>query len=203
MSQSFVKVAREPVKAMLLDMAKPTPEPPPSVLIPPSPPLLRTKSPTPPALPAPVPPMETVVAPSVPAAAAITAIAVPTQATSPLSIPTAVGPSQVPTPVAAAPAAPVAKPVERTPAEFNEANCEERIYPAISIRRQEEGTVYLRLLVGRDGQVLKSSVEKSSGYMRLDEAARARLSKCKLKPATVGGIAVETWESIPYTWRLE
>ena len=37
-------------------------------------------------------------------------------------------------------------------------------------------TVSLRFLVGADGKVVQAEVEKSSGYKRLDEAARAGLS---------------------------
>jgi protein TonB len=72
-----------------------------------------------------------------------------------------------------------------------------------SRRREEEGTVYLKFLIGANGQVEQSEVEKSSGSRRLDEAARAGLSKCTFKPATVDGIAVEGWATMKYIWRLE
>jgi protein TonB len=67
----------------------------------------------------------------------------------------------------------------------------------------EEGTVSLRFLVGVDGKVIQSEIEKSSGFKRLDEAARAGLSKCRFQPATVDGRPEQAWASMKYTWRLE
>ena len=64
-------------------------------------------------------------------------------------------------------------------------------------------TVQLKFLVGADGKVIESAVEKSSGFRRLDEAARAGLSKCQFKPATVDGNPQQSWASMKYTWRLE
>jgi protein TonB len=57
--------------------------------------------------------------------------------------------------------------------------------------------------VGADGKVIESAVEKSSGFRRLDEAARAGLSKCQFKPGTIDGKPQQTWASMKYTWRLE
>lgn len=61
-------------------------------------------------------------------------------------------------------------------------NCEKPEYPSASKRLTEEGTVQLKFLVGVDGKVIDSAVEKSSGFRRLDEAARQGLSKCTLDP---------------------
>ena len=91
----------------------------------------------------------------------------------------------------------------RTGAVVNAANCEKPEYPSASRRLEEEGTVHLRFLVGADGKVLQSEVEKSSGYKRLDEAARAGLSRCQFRPATVDGKPEQAWASMRYTWRLE
>ena len=68
---------------------------------------------------------------------------------------------------------------------------------------EEEGTVHLRFLVGVDGKVLQAEIEKSSGYKRLDEAARAGLARCQFRPATVDGKPEQSWASMRYTWRLE
>ena len=91
----------------------------------------------------------------------------------------------------------------RTAAGVNAANCEKPEYPSASRRLEEEGTVHLRFLVGMDGKVIQSEVEKSSGFKRLDEAARAGLAKCQFRPATVDGKPEQAWASIRYTWRLE
>ncbi len=68
---------------------------------------------------------------------------------------------------------------------------------------EEEGTVTLKFLVGVDGKVIQAEVEKSSGFKRLDEAARTGLSRCQFKPATVDGKPEQGWASLKYTWRLE
>ena len=108
-----------------------------------------------------------------------------------------------PTPAApAAPAAPRSEPV-RTAAVVNAAQCEKPEYPSASRRMEEEGTVHLRFLVGVDGKVIQSEVEKSSGFKRLDEAARAGLSRCQFRPAMVDGRPEQAWASMRYTWRLE
>ena len=108
-----------------------------------------------------------------------------------------------PTPAApAAPAAPRSDAV-RTAAVVNAAQCEKPEYPSASRRMEEEGTVHLRFLVGVDGKVIQSEVEKSSGFKRLDEAARAGLSRCQFRPAMVDGRPEQAWASMRYTWRLE
>jgi protein TonB len=101
--------------------------------------------------------------------------------------------------VSNAPVAPV-----RTAAVINAAaSCPKPEYPSSSRRNEEEGTVQLRFLIGTEGQVLESQVEKSSGFTRLDEAARAAISRCQFKPGTLNGKAEQSWASMKYTWRLE
>jgi protein TonB len=85
----------------------------------------------------------------------------------------------------------------------NVSQCEKPEYPSASRRLEEEGTVALRFLVGVDGKVIQSEIEKSSGFPRLDQAARAGLSKCRFQPATVDGQAEQAWASMKYTWRLD
>jgi periplasmic protein TonB len=81
--------------------------------------------------------------------------------------------------------------------------CQKPPYPTLSERREEQGTVHLKFLIGADGRVLESHIEQSSGYARLDEAARVGLSLCQFKPATVDGKPEASWVIMPYTWRLE
>jgi protein TonB len=82
-------------------------------------------------------------------------------------------------------------------------SCEKPDYPSASRRLEEEGTVTLKFLVGVDGKVKESAVDKSSGFRRLDEAARQGLSKCQFKPGTENGQPFEGWASMRYTWKLE
>ena len=107
--------------------------------------------------------------------------------------------------VSATPTAPAAPQADvRTAPVINAAqNCRKPEYPSASRRNEEEGTVQLRFLIGADGQVMESSIEKSSGFSRLDEAARAALSRCQFKPGALNGKPEQSWASMKYTWRLE
>ncbi len=91
----------------------------------------------------------------------------------------------------------------RTPAVIDGKTCEKPPYPAASLRGNETGIVKLRFLIDVDGKVLDSKVERSSGSRRLDEAARAGLSLCNFKPATLNGRPERTWGRIEYEWKLE
>lgn len=181
LAQSFVKKIQLPVQAMLLEERKPDLSPPPAPSAPPPP---KNLPPPPPSY---VPPVDVPVS-APPAVNAIAAVANTPQPPAPPS----------PAPVSTAPAAPV-----RVGAMVNAANCEKPEYPSASRRLEEEGTVSLKFLVGVDGKVLQAEVDKSSGFRRLDEAARAGLAKCQFKPATVDGKPEQAWASMKYTWRLE
>lgn len=76
-------------------------------------------------------------------------------------------------------------------------------YPANAARNGETGTVTLALLVGADGRVASSRVQKSSGSRDLDRAAVNALSLCRFKPAMNGGTAEAGWAQIAYVWSLE
>jgi TonB family protein len=92
---------------------------------------------------------------------------------------------------------------QSTTAAGSTSTCGRPEYPSASIRLGEEGVVHLKLLVGTDGKVIESQVEKSSGFRRLDEAARQGLLKCQFKPAIVGGLPQQIWANMKYTWRLD
>ena len=176
------------VQALLLEEKRPE--------VPPQPP-----SPPVPPPPAPAPPPKT--PPPAFVLPAVTPVAVtPPQAIAAVS---AAAPTTTTTTAAAATAA-VATPAKapvRTTAGVNITQCDKPDYPSASRRMEEEGTVGLRFLVGPDGKVIQSEIEKSSGYKRLDEAARAGLAKCQFRPATVDGKPEQAWTTIQYVWRLE
>ena len=104
----------------------------------------------------------------------------------------------VPRPVVAPPAPPA-----RTSAVVDARNCAKPEYPPASLRAQETGLVVLQFLIGVDGSAIESKVEKSSGYRRLDEAARKALELCKFRPGTEEGKPVQSWARIEYQWKLE
>jgi len=61
----------------------------------------------------------------------------------------------------------------------------EEIYPAMSKRLGEEGTVVLLLTVSGEGRVTEAKIDQSSGFERLDEAASKE--------------AVRSWRFLPGT----
>ena len=107
-------------------------------------------------------------------------------------------------PVTPPPSAAPATPAVRVSATIQPgAHCTKPDYPSASRRLEEEGTVTLKFLIGADGRVLQADIEKTSGFSRLDDAARNALSKCQFRPGTVDGKPEQSWASIKYTWRLE
>ncbi|MES2164802.1 MAG: TonB family protein [Pseudomonadota bacterium] len=76
-------------------------------------------------------------------------------------------------------------------------------YPTNSYLSGESGSVLLALLVGNDGRVIESKVQKSSGFPDLDKAARKALSQCKFKPAGSDGQGEPVWATMTYVWTLD
>ena len=91
----------------------------------------------------------------------------------------------------------------RTPAVVDANTCEKPAYPPAARRANETGIVRLTFLIDVDGKVLDSKIERTSGFRRLDDAARDGLSQCKFKPATRNGRPERTWGRIDYVWKLE
>lgn len=81
-------------------------------------------------------------------------------------------------------------------------SCTPPEYPAASEQLGEEGRVVLALLVGPEGRVLSSKVDVSSGFPRLDQAARAALSLCHFDPAVVDGKPVQAWGRLAYVFKV-
>lgn len=184
MARKFVKVIKGPVEAQLLEEVKPDLPPPPP---PPPPKDLPPRPPPPP--PTYVPPSDVPLANAAPAEGAISAV---TTVTPSVSAP----PTPEPPPAPPQPSVRVAPIVSAT-------NCQKPEYPSASRRLEEEGTVHLKMLVGVDGRVVQAEVNKSSGFPRLDDAAREALSKCLFKPGTVDDKPEQAWATMKYTWRLE
>ena len=64
-------------------------------------------------------------------------------------------------------------------------------YPIESRRKREEGTVVLALVLGLDGRVESISISRSSGFVRLDEAARDAVRSWRWAPTIRGGQPVK------------
>lgn len=71
------------------------------------------------------------------------------------------------------------------------------VYPSESSRKRERGTVLLRVLVDALGRPAQVELERSSGYSRLDDAARAAVQKALFRPYEVNGIARPAQVLIP------
>ncbi len=71
------------------------------------------------------------------------------------------------------------------------------VYPRESSRRREYGTVVLRVLVDPAGRPAQIQIERSSGYDRLDVAARQAVEKARVQPHEVDGVAQAAQVLIP------
>ncbi len=64
------------------------------------------------------------------------------------------------------------------------------VYPTLSRRLREQGTVYLELLILPDGSVSEIKVKTSSGFGRLDASALDAVRRWRYVPAKRGGVAI-------------
>jgi periplasmic protein TonB len=71
------------------------------------------------------------------------------------------------------------------------------VYPRESTRKRERGTVLLRVLVDALGHPSQIQVERSSGFDRLDNAARDAVAKALFRPHEVNGVAQPAQVLIP------
>ena len=71
------------------------------------------------------------------------------------------------------------------------------VYPKESQRKREHGTVVLRVLVDAQGHPAQIQVERSSGFERLDTAAREAVEKFLFRPYEVNGVAQPAQVLIP------
>jgi protein TonB len=77
------------------------------------------------------------------------------------------------------------------------------VYPAAARRREQQGTVTVRVLIGADGSVERAEVAESSGFDSLDDAALDTVrSRWRFVPARHGGVAVESWVLVPIRFAL-
>ncbi len=101
--------------------------------------------------------------------------------------------------------APVAVSLPVTAARFDAAylNNPKPVYPMFSRRNGEEGKVLLRVRVTANGAAVDVEVRQSSGFARLDAAAREAVLKWRFVPAMRGNEAVESWVGVPIVFSLE
>lgn len=75
-------------------------------------------------------------------------------------------------------------------------------YPSVELRAEMEGVIAVRVLIGADGRV--KSIEPigkgSAGFF--DATRRQALSHWRFKPATRGGVAVDSWKTMTVRFEL-
>lgn len=108
----------------------------------------------------------------------------------PVAEPAGVAPSPAPAPVVAA----------RFDADYLQNP--KPVYPPMSRRLGEEGKVILRVKVSREGHPLTVEIKQSSGYPRLDEAARNAVERWRFVPARQGDQAIEAAVLVPLNFTL-
>lgn len=179
-------VAAAPIMVDLITPPRVEPRPDPPVEMPPKPKPVARLRPKPPE---PLPVITAVEAPS--------PIVAPAPPPEPPATPE---PPALPAVVAPAPA-----PVPVTPPLFNADYLRNPppAYPPLSRRLGEEGRVVLRVLVSPGGEAAEVQLRSSSGYARLDEAAREIVRRWKFVPAKRGEHPVAAWVLIPVSFKLE
>jgi len=136
----------------------------------------------------------------------------------PVAPPIIAAPAEAPSPVVVAPPSPAPAPpgpVDAGPAGGGSGGLSQPIfnadylanpappYPASSRRVGEQGRVMLRVLVNVSGTADEVHVRTSSGFLRLDEAARETVLRWRFVPAKRGTEPVSAWVLIPISFRLE
>ena len=76
------------------------------------------------------------------------------------------------------------------------------VYPRLSRRRGEEGTVVFTVWISKKGKVEKIKILHSSGYKRLDDSALKAAKKTRFQPAIKNGQAVPSQTELTFTFRL-
>jgi len=77
-------------------------------------------------------------------------------------------------------------------------------YPTLAKEQGLEGTVQARFVVNKDGKISQLTVTKSSGSNLLDEEAiRVLKSMPKWTPAVINGKNVNSYFTVPVTFRLD
>ena len=76
-------------------------------------------------------------------------------------------------------------------------------YPAEARKLKQEGRVLLEVQVTVEGKVSSLNVKQSSGFPLLDQAALQGVQNWRFRPATVGGLRMESTVEIPIRFQLK
>lgn len=90
-------------------------------------------------------------------------------------------------------------PVEILPEMIHEVKPE---YPRLARQAGIEGTVWVKALVSKSGDVIKAQIGKSAGTASLDEAALAVAKENKFKPGIQNGRPINVWVTYKVSFSL-
>ena len=76
-------------------------------------------------------------------------------------------------------------------------------YPEESRIAREQGVVILRVQVTAEGEPARIDILQSSGFFRLDQAARQAVRHWKFHPELTAGIPVSSAADVPVRFKLE
>jgi len=77
------------------------------------------------------------------------------------------------------------------------------IYPRMSRRMGEQGTVLVRVFISTEGRAEKAEIRTSSGYVRLDEAALETVQRWRFVPGKRAGQPEAMWFNVPIRFVLD
>ena len=130
----------------------------------------------------------------------------PTEPTITPPQPTRAEAAPVATAAPTAPAAPSPTPpapsTPRTVSSVEYIKAPQLIYPNLSRRLGESGTVVLRILINEKGLPEQILIQKSTGYNNLDEAGRQAAQRALFKPMIENGKPVPVYVLVPLTFQL-
>jgi protein TonB len=75
-------------------------------------------------------------------------------------------------------------------------------YPASEQRREIEGIVRVRVLIGTDGRVKAIELVSTDSQGFFEATKRRALTKWRFKPATRGGVAEESWKEMTVRFQI-
>ena len=115
----------------------------------------------------------------------------------------AVAAATIPTPAAVVPALRVPVTVELPSSDAQYLQNPKPLYPAISRRLSEQGTVLVQVVVTDKGYAQDAQIKKSSGFFRLDNAALEAISRWRFVPGKRGGVPETMAFTVPITFGLQ
>ena len=77
------------------------------------------------------------------------------------------------------------------------------VYPPLSKRLGEQGTVQVRVLIGADGVPQQGEIQQSSNFDRLDQAALATVLAWRYVPGKRAGTPEAMWFTVPIAFVLK